>query len=57
MENFIKPKRLLFAKEMSVASELTGEKFNVTAIKPQVEKLIDIISKLIDETAIKSQVD
>ena len=57
MEDFIKPKRLLFAKEMGVASKSTGKKLDVTSIKPQVKKLMEIKSEPIDETAIQSQVD
>ena len=56
MKDFIKFKRLCFAEEISVASKLTGKKFDVTAIKPKVEKLMEIKSVQIDATAIKSQV-
>ena len=54
MADFIKPKRLLFAEEMGVASKLTGKKLDVTFIKPKVEKLMEIKTELIDETPIKS---
>ena len=54
MADFSKPKRLSFAEEMGVASESTGKKLDVTLIKPKVEKLMDIKSEPIDETAIKS---
>ena len=53
MEDFIKPKRLSFAEEMGVDSKSTGKKLDVTSIKPKVEKLMEINSDLIDETAIK----
>ena len=48
MENFIKPKRLSFAEEMDVASKSTGKKLDVTAVKPEVGKLIKIKSEPID---------
>ena len=54
MADFIKPKRLSFAEEMGVASKSTGKKLDVSLIKPKVEKLIEIKSEPIDETAIKS---
>ena len=54
MADFIKPKRLLFAEEIGVASKSTGMKLDVTLIKPKVEKLMEIKSEPIDETAIKS---
>ena len=42
---------------MGVASKSTGKKLNVTEIKPQVDKLVEIKLEPIDLTAIKSQVD
>ena len=53
MEDFIKPKRLSFAKEMGVAFKSTGKKLDVTSIKHKVGKLIKIKSEPIDETTIK----
>ena len=57
MEMFIKSKRLSFAEEMGVASKSTGKKLDVSSIKPQVGKLMEIKSEPIDVTAIQSQVD
>ena len=57
MENFIKPKRRSFQEEMGLASKSTGKQVYVTAIKPQVGKLMEIKLEPIDVTAIKSQVD
>ena len=57
MEMFIKPKRLSYAEEMGVASKSTGNKLDVTSIKPKLEKLMEIKSEPIDETAIQLQVD
>ena len=54
MADFIKTKRLSFAEEMGVASKSTGKKLGVTSIKPKFEKLMEIKSEPIDETAIKS---
>ena len=54
MEMFIKPKRLSFADEMGVASKSTGKKLDVTSIKPQVGKLMEIKSEPIDVTASQS---
>ena len=54
MADFIKPKRLSFAEEMGLAFKSTGTKLDVTSIKPKVEKLMEIKSDPIDETAIKS---
>ena len=42
MENFIKPKRRIFAEEMVVASKSFAKPLDVSAIKPQVEKLFKI---------------
>ena len=42
---------------MGVASKSTGKKLDVTSIKPQVGKLMEIKIEPIDVTAIKSQVD
>ena len=53
MADFIKPKRLLFAGEMVLASKSTGKKLDVTSIMPKVEKLMEIKYDPIDETAIK----
>ena len=53
MADFIKPKRRSFAEEMGVASKSTGKKLDVISIKPKVEKLMEIKSDPIDETAIK----
>ena len=53
MEDFIKPKRLLFAEKIGVASKSTWKKLDVTSIKPKVKKLMEIKSEPIDETAIK----
>ena len=52
MEDVIKQKRLSFAKELGVASKSTGKKLDVTSIKHKVEKLMEIKSEPIDETAI-----
>ena len=52
MDLFIKPKRLLFAEEMGVASKSTGNQLYVTSIKPQVGQLMKIKSEPIDVTAI-----
>ena len=38
---------------MGVASKSTGKKLDVTSIKPKVEKLMEIKSDSINETAIK----
>ena len=54
MADFIKPKPLSFAEEMGVASKSSDKKLHVTLIKPNVEKLMEIKSEQIDETAIKS---
>ena len=57
MEMFIKPKRLLFAEEMGVASKSTGKKLDITSIKFKVDKLMVIKSEPIYVTPIQSQVD
>ena len=52
MADFIRPKRLSFAKEISVASNYTSPKLDVTLIKSKVEKLMDIKFEPIDVTSI-----
>ena len=57
MADFIRPKRLSFAKEMGVASKSTSKKLDVTLIKPNVKKLMLIKFETIDVAAIQFQVD
>ena len=57
MKMYITPKRLLLFEEIYVVSKTNSKKLDLTSIKPQVEKLIEIKSKPVDVIESQSQID